>query len=712
MTFVYPILLGGLLLAGLPVVLHFLARKKPKTLVFPAFQFLMQKQRQSTRNLRLKHLLLLLMRMALIALACLALSRPRLFHESLGLSRERPVAMVLIFDTTPSMNYQSGDVTRLDFTKKRALELLDELSDDGRFLVLDAADPANFAREEWSRSIEKTRQRVRNLAIRPHSVPVTRGLDEALRRCAQLEDADRMPRFVCVFSDRTRASWNAHPEVRQPGNVKLLYFDVGIDKSIDLALTHAEFARGQQSFAQGETIVLNAVVKATGDRIRNTLICQLGKSEFKQAFELDKGAHRTLTFEIPSADLTPGFHQAKLRFETTSDALAFNNVRHVTFAIHKKPRVLVLADDVTSVRQFAWALEDLNCDVDRKTLEEPMRHHDYAAIFLVDAAAPPDALWQKLADYAQEYGVCVIPGGDRLQPRAYNSTAARKLLPAAFGASIKADPGSAWNLEANHLQHPFTHPFRAWIDLPNLDFLRHPRLAKQYWEVIPPEKDKDIAVVVAYQDDKQRPAIVERLMPKGGKVLLLTTPMDERTPAWNNYDQRVTSFYITLTSLCARHLLAEPAGARMNHIFGQTPPVVKQDPSLPKGTLIGPDGTAEIRFDEKQRWLGDRLTKAGHYTVTGSNPEAQKTEVLARFSINEASEESDLSRIPKEEIETSLGKDSLIAQYRRTSLLESINDYWDEPMELFPWLMIGILFLLALENLLANRFYRKDAVAE
>ena len=67
MTFVYPLLLGGLLLAGLPVLLHFITRQKPKTLPFPAFRFLMQKRRQSTRKLRLRQFLLLLLRMALIA---------------------------------------------------------------------------------------------------------------------------------------------------------------------------------------------------------------------------------------------------------------------------------------------------------------------------------------------------------------------------------------------------------------------------------------------------------------------------------------------------------------------------------------------------------------------------------------------------------------------------------------------------------------------
>src|SRR5207244_2587186 len=136
--------------------------------------------------------------------------RPRLFHEAIGglISRERPVAMVFVFDTTPSMGYKSGEQTRLDLAKKRALELLDHLPEDCRVLVLDAAEPASFGRELWHKSLEKARQRIQSLAIRPESVPVTTALDEAMRRFEAFDDVDaqRMPRFVCVFSDRTKAS--------------------------------------------------------------------------------------------------------------------------------------------------------------------------------------------------------------------------------------------------------------------------------------------------------------------------------------------------------------------------------------------------------------------------------------------------------------------------------------------------------------------------
>src|SRR6266567_2806527 len=117
MTFVHPLLLGGLLLVGIPVLIHLIMQQKPKHLPFPAFRFLLQKHRTNQRTLRLRHLLLLALRVLLIAAVCLALARPKLFSERLNLSSERPVAVVLLFDTSYSMEYSVAGKTRLDDAK-------------------------------------------------------------------------------------------------------------------------------------------------------------------------------------------------------------------------------------------------------------------------------------------------------------------------------------------------------------------------------------------------------------------------------------------------------------------------------------------------------------------------------------------------------------------------------------------------------------------
>src|SRR5205807_10520282 len=105
MSFVHPLLLGGLLLIGIPVLIHLIMQQKPKRLPFPAFRFLLQKHRTNQRRLRLRHWLLLALRMLLVALVCLALARPKLFSDRLQIGSNRPVAAVLLFDTSMSMGY-------------------------------------------------------------------------------------------------------------------------------------------------------------------------------------------------------------------------------------------------------------------------------------------------------------------------------------------------------------------------------------------------------------------------------------------------------------------------------------------------------------------------------------------------------------------------------------------------------------------------------
>src|SRR5262249_23695136 len=105
MTFIHPLLLGGLAAVGVPILLHLLMRQKPKHVLFPAFRFLQQRAKTNQRKLRLRHLILLALRMFLLALICLALARPRMFSDRVGFGQNQAINAVILFDTSPSMDY-------------------------------------------------------------------------------------------------------------------------------------------------------------------------------------------------------------------------------------------------------------------------------------------------------------------------------------------------------------------------------------------------------------------------------------------------------------------------------------------------------------------------------------------------------------------------------------------------------------------------------
>src|SRR5436309_7387718 len=99
------ILIAGAALVGLPILLHLIMKQEPKLLPFPAFRFLKQRLKTNQRKLRLRHFLLLLLRMLLIALFCLTLYQPTVLSERFNLRGEQPIAVVLVIDTSPSMGY-------------------------------------------------------------------------------------------------------------------------------------------------------------------------------------------------------------------------------------------------------------------------------------------------------------------------------------------------------------------------------------------------------------------------------------------------------------------------------------------------------------------------------------------------------------------------------------------------------------------------------
>ncbi|MGL4553539.1 MAG: BatA domain-containing protein, partial [Gemmataceae bacterium] len=221
--FLHGYLLFGLLLAGVPVALHLLLRQQPRRVVFPAFRFLAQRRQTNQRRMRFRHLLLLLLRVAVLAALVLAFARPRLAGDRTGAALDRPVVAALLFDTSPSTGYTSAGVTRLDEALARGRELLDEMDPASRVAVLDSREPV----AEPLQPVAEARGRLKGLQTRPGAGSINRaverGLDLLARSRAEAKD-DGPPHLLVVFSDRTRGCWDARgarPAV--PDGVSVLF---------------------------------------------------------------------------------------------------------------------------------------------------------------------------------------------------------------------------------------------------------------------------------------------------------------------------------------------------------------------------------------------------------------------------------------------------------------------------------------------------------
>jgi hypothetical protein len=730
MSFVHVYLLGGLSLLAVPLLVHLALRERPRRLLFPAFRFLQQTYRSNRRKLRFQHLLLLLLRLLVVAALCLALARPRLYSDLPSLTGNQKIAAVLVFDTSPSMEYTVADRTRLDEAKRRALELIDELPDGSRVAVLDSAQPGG----EFLDQPARMRERINSLQIQPANGPLTRQLDSAYKLFrdleAEFEGADELPpRYLYLFSDRCRLCWNAAEAKRlpPPEGVNVFFVDVGVEKPRDLSIDRVEVE--PRLVPPGGTVRVRVTVRTTGDRADNEITCQFDNDPTleRRPVRLEAGQSQIVLFERRASGggpegLKEGFHQVVVRLGT-SDALAGNNVAFATFAVRATRQVLTIADNSDDAVFWTTALEVQGYRSDVLTPEKteqlkPEELKRYNVICLFEAARPSFDLWTKLARYVREGGGLFVippPKDDRAEREAYNRNRdAQQLLPAELKGIVttKTETPALWTWKQPGAVHPLLAPFLEWRRTRNVDFQAPEKdpAANRYWDLAPRQGS---VVIIRHTDEEKRPALLEQTLGQG-RTLVISTTLDIRREVlfkgkgerpWHNYWEG--SFGLVLVDKVCRYLAGDVDIPRFDFQCGQSVPVpLPPGPLAPPYTLQGPgvngvvlnpakDGENE---ETSSRMLPvNRLLAPGNYTVY----DGQAVRIGA-FSVQVQPEEWQLERVPVDDIEAVLGKDTVLPLDRNMSLKEALQQR-RQPLELLPWLMLLLLVFLVGENLLSNR---------
>src|SRR4051794_20150356 len=267
-------LAAGAGLAALPVILHLFMRQTPKHVIFPALRLVRERQKRSKKRMRIKNWLLLLARMAVLALMALALARPRLYSQMPLGDESVPTALGLVFDTSLSMGYKEKDKTRLDEAKERARAILDEIPDSSLVFVVDSYDPV----KPTAFSPAAARKRIDELTIHPVSRPLNSVMGQIY---PEIAGCDRPRHEVYVLTDLARSSWN--PEQRAEGldhvekaksapggKIATFVLRLGSPERNDVAIDQAEPASAVAT--KGESLEVKGLVRAQGEKPATRLV--------------------------------------------------------------------------------------------------------------------------------------------------------------------------------------------------------------------------------------------------------------------------------------------------------------------------------------------------------------------------------------------------------------------------------------------------------
>ncbi|HEY2784681.1 MAG TPA: BatA domain-containing protein [Fimbriiglobus sp.] len=731
----HPVLIAGVALVGLPVLLHLIMKQEPKRVLFPAFRFLKQKRNLNQRKLRLRHFLLLALRMLLIALFAVMLFQPTVYSDGvLPLAGEQPVAVVVLIDTTPSMGYMANGKTRLDDAKRRALELLDDLPTGSRVAVLDPTDPVGT----WEQSVADARRAIEAIAEPKGGGPaITAGLPVAYQL---MRDVDRetdakepMPKLIAVFTDRAVGSWAADrvEELKKQRDavplpkVAHLLFDVGVDEPANVGITAVDVDR--QVVPVGATVKFAVTVSAAGSDVVAAVRREYEGTVETKEVRVTAGSAKAVLFELKG--LAKGVHQVRFSL-ATDDNLPADNQRYVTIEVAEPRKILTICDDPADA--FFWSIAHDAVGEFEAVTRKPGDVDSiagYESVTLL-GVADPTKVWDVLFRYVEGGGKLFIAPGRAVGP-GYGPTNpfAKELMPAKLGRVIDtagfpppANPSSpdrrsgvTWALDDAALRHPLLGPFKDWIRQGNIDVVKRPPRAFKYYAAEPLE-GATVAVRFNDEDDpaKRHPALLERAVGKaGGKVLLLTTRLDVTDAAnpWNNYFATSDNAFATVfPHVVMTYLCGAAADKTFNFPTGRDLVLRvprNADGAAPKKLLLEGPGVsgsdAEFNLGDKQTEIrigASKTLTAGNYLIATDRGEK------SGFSLNPAAEESNLVKVPAAAIEDLFGPNSVIPLGKDAKLRDVLKTKFNQPVDLFPWLLILVLLLLAAEGVIANRFYR------
>jgi Aerotolerance regulator N-terminal len=211
-TFLHPWALVGLVAAAIPALLHLLERQVPPEAEFPPLKYLAEAERQSARRLKLRHLLLLVLRTALILMIVMAAARPLIRSRASAAAMHEPTALVVILDDSPSSGLVVDGRAVLERLKATArVSLARAAAGDRLWLVLADGVARAGSREALLATVDSA-------TVSPYRLDLT----TAVREAVLVVDAEPLPgREVHVVSDLQRTALGSG-RVAVPRGVRVL----------------------------------------------------------------------------------------------------------------------------------------------------------------------------------------------------------------------------------------------------------------------------------------------------------------------------------------------------------------------------------------------------------------------------------------------------------------------------------------------------------
>lgn len=687
MNFTNPSLLWGLALIAVPVLIHLINLLRHRRVPWAAMEFLLESQRRNSTWIKLKQLLLLLLRMAVVAGVVLMIAQPIGCSQLGRFLGGRKTQHIVLVDDSFSMADRWANTSAFDEAKKVIERIGDELSRQPMsqtFTLLRfsragrAADgsPADFYEERVGSDFgQRLRERLRGM--RPSQRAV--GPDAALRAADGWIDKEQdEDRVVYLLSDYRLRDWQEADDIAKTlarldaAKAQLRLINCVDAPHSNLAITDLEPMRGTR--AAGTPFYMAVTVTNFGSEPAEAVPVVLQEDgRTRPSLTIDRigpGESETRRFSVYFE--MAGEHT--IGAAISSDPLSTDNLRFAIVDLPASVPVLLIDGDREQIhaRYLAAALAPggaVKTGIDPR-LESPAYLNNkpldkFQAIYLLDVGHLDPPAIDALQKYVEQGGGLGVFLGENCRPAFYNDKLYREgegLFPLPLLAKTqllvdRLEKGPDMEVSDHPIFRVFAGERNSYLAAVNVE---HYLAAPRRWS--PGAKS---ATHVLARLRNQAPLCVEKKFGEGRVVAFTTTA----APTWNNW-ARNPSFVVAMLEL--QSYLASPPTLDANRIVG-TSIELELDPGRYQSEvrLLAPTERAELDDKRDAADSSAQVTTAtrqeGGKGLRAAFPEATTSGIhelqlsttdnkveVRRLAFNVEADEGDLATVGAEELRVKL----------------------------------------------------------
>lgn len=340
MIFLQPIFLYGLLAVSIPVIIHLFQFRRYKTVYFTNVAFLQRLKKETEKQSKLKHLLVLIARILAIMAIVTAFAQPVIPEQDKSKAAMQAKDFVSIYvDNSRSMQQQSENGTVITKARSKALEIIDSYPATARFQFL-----SNDFKAYHQRFFDKSK--VKSMVEEVSITPVTRKLSDVVSRQKQLFTSEdvTLNKHIYLISDFQKSTADLG-SIRADSSFNINLVKVNATQPNNLYIDSCWFKEPVRQLQQ--TSVLHVSIRNSGTKDYEKIPLKLkigGKQRALASFSV-KAGERVET-ELSFTNNQAGWHNARL--EIVDNPVTFDDVFYFSYEIKPSINVIEIYEDKPS----------------------------------------------------------------------------------------------------------------------------------------------------------------------------------------------------------------------------------------------------------------------------------------------------------------------------------------------------------------------------